>query len=377
MRGHPEPSPSLFSFISTEDRIPLNHPIRRIRALAYGALDRLNSTFGTLYSTEGRPSIPPEQLILALLLQAIYGLRSERLLLEQLNYNLMFRWFVGLSADDPIWHPTTFSKNRDRVLNSAIMAMFLHELLSDPEVSPLLSGQHFSVDGTLLKAWASHASLERRDGKEDPPLSNSGDKTDTNPADTKRAKGDLRGLKISNKTHFSRADPDAFLARKSSAHPAQFSYQGHVLMDNRNDLVVNCCITQADGYGERNAAQEMAAALPGKKKKTIGADKGYDTKGFVREMRYQGITPHVSQNTKRKGGSAIDGRTTRHEGYAKSLNARKGIEKVFGWLKEFSGLRGVKHRGKDKVNAVFSLHVIAYVLTRLANLHNQIPAVTA
>ena len=231
------------------------------------------------------------------------------------------------------------------------MAMFLDKLLSNPEASPLLSGQHFSVDGTLLKAWASHASLERRDGEQDPPLTSSGDNTNTNPADTKRAKGDFRGLKISNKTHFSRADPDAFLARKSSAHPAVFSYQGHVLMENLNDLVVNSCITQADGYGMGNAAIEMAAALPGKKQKTIGADKGYDTKGFVGEMRYKGITPHISQNTKRKGGSAIDGRTTRHEGYAKSLNARKGIEKVFGWLKEFSGFRGVKHRGKDRLMA--------------------------
>jgi hypothetical protein len=280
----------------------------------------------------------------------------------------MFRWFVGLSADDPIWHPTTFSKNRDRVLNASIMAMFLNKLLSDPEVRPLLSGQHFSVDGTLLKAWASHSSLERKDGKQDPPPPIDGDDPDTNPAKKTRAKGDFRGLKISNETHFSRSDPDALLARKSSVHPAQFSYQGHVLMDNRNDLVVNCCITLADGYGEREAAKEMASTLPGKRQKTIGADKGYDTREFVRDMRRMAVTPHVSQNTKRKGGSAIDNRTTRHEGYAKSINARKGIEKVFGWLKEFSGLREFKHRSQDKVDAVFSLHVIAYVLIRLANL---------
>jgi transposase len=368
MRGKPEPSPALFSFISTEDRIPERHPIRRIRDLAGRALDRLNPTFSTLYSTEGRPSIPPEQLILALLLQAIYGLRSERLLLEQLNYNLLYRWFVGLNPDDPIWHPTTFTKNRDRLLNEAIMAQFLDKLLCDPYVEPLLSNEHFSVDGTLLKAWASHSSLKRKDGQDEPPIPSNGNGFVDAGNEKKRAKGDFRGLKISNETHFSTTDPDALLARKSNAHPAELSYRGHVLMDNRHDLVVDCLITQADGYGERDAATKMAAALPGKKQKTMGADKGYDTRGFVAKMRYLGVTPHVSQNTKRKGGSAIDRRTTRHEGYAKSINARRGIEKVFAWIKEFSGLRQFKHRGQKKVQAVFSLNVMAYVLVRIANL---------
>jgi len=368
MRGLPEPSPALFSFISTEDRIPASHPIRRIRALVHRTLDRLNRTFFTLYSTEGRPSIPPEQLILALLLQAFYGLRSERLLLEQLNYNLLFRWFVGLNPDDPIWHPTTFTKNRDRLLNMTIMAQFLEKLLSDPAVEPLLSNEHFSVDGTLLKAWASHSSLKRKDAQEEPPAPYSGEVFGEGLDGKKRAKGDFRGLHISNETHFSTTDPDALLARKSNAHPAELSYRGHVLMDNRHDLVVNCLITKADGYGERDAATEMATALPGKKQKTIGGDKGYDTKGFVAKMRFIGVTPHVSQNTKRKGGSAIDRRTTRHEGYAKSINARRGIEKVFAWIKEFSGLRQFKHRGQKKVQAVFGLHAIAYVLIRIANL---------
>lgn len=371
MRGLPDPSPVFFSFFSTEDRIPTTHPIRRIKDLAIRTLDRLNGTFATLYSTEGRPSIPPEHLILALLLQAFYGLRSERLLLEQLNYNLMFRWFVGLNPDDPIWHPTTFTKNRDRLLNKSIMSQFLELLLSDPAVKPLLSNRHFSVDGTLLKAWASHSSLTRKDAQEEPPTftdeENSGEET----TPKKRAKGDFRGLQLSNETHFSTTDPDALLARKSNAHPAELSYCGHVLMDNRNGLVVNCVVTKADGRAERDAASDMAAALPGMEHKTIGGDKGYDTKGFVARMRSIGVTPHVSQNTKRKGGSAIDRRTTRHEGYAMSVNARRGIEKVFAWIKEFSGLRQFKHRGHKKVQAVFNLHVIAYVLIRIANLTRE------
>jgi len=376
MRGQQEPTGSLFSYVSIEERIPASHPLRRIRKLAYQSLDRLNPTFARLYASEGRPSVPPEQLLLASLLQAFYGIRSERLLLEQLNYNLLFRWFVGLSPDDPIWHPTTFTKNRERLLNEQVMGRFLEKLMAAPEVKPLLSNEHFSVDGTLLQAWASHASLERIDGQEDPPPppSGPGEGFGAPKEGKKRAKGDFRGIKLSNKTHRSSTDPDALLARKSNVHPALPSYRGHVLMDNRHALVVDCRVTQADGYGEREAAKAMAADLPGAHQKTIGADKNYDTRGFVAEMRRLCVSPHVAQNAGRSGGSAIDGRTTRHEGYAKSINARRGIEKVFGWIKQFAGLRQFKLRGQGNVTAVFGLHVIAYNLIRLGNLLRPVEA---
>ena len=286
MRGQQERSGSLFSYVSIEERIPTSHPLRRIRKLADQALDRLNPTFCRLYALEGRPSVPPEQLLLASLLQAFYGIRSERLLLEQLHYNLLFRWFVGLSPDDAIWHPTTFTKNRDRLLNDDVMGLFLEKLMGAPEVKPLLSDDHFSVDGTLLQAWASHASLKRIDGPEDPPPppTGPGEGFGAPKEGKKRAKGDFRGVKLSNETHRSSTDPEALLARKSNAHPAQLSYRGHVLMDNRHDLIVDCRVTQATGTGERDAAKEMAADLAGAHQKTIGADKNYDTKGFVAEM---------------------------------------------------------------------------------------------
>jgi IS5 family transposase len=292
------------------------------------------------------------------------------LLLEQLYDNLLFRWFVGLSPDDPIRHPTTFSKNRERLLNKEDMGAFLDTLMGLPEVKPMLSDEHFSVDGTLLKAWASHASQERIDGKEDPPpLPTSPGEGFGPPKEGKeRAKGDFRGIEISNDTHRSTTDPDALLARKSNAHPAELSYRGHVLIGEppRSGGGLSCDV--ADGFGERDAAQEMVADCPGAHRKTIGADKGYDTKGFVGEMRRLGVTPHVAQNTARSGGSAIYGRTTRHEGYAKSINARRGIEKIFGWIKQWGGLRQFKLRGQDKVSGVFGLHVIVYILIRLSNI---------
>ena len=298
-------------------------------------------------------------------MQAFYGIRSERLLLEPLNYNLLFRWFVGLSTDDLIWHPTTFTKNRERLLNEHVMGKFLEKLMGSPEVKPLLSDEHFSVDGTLLQAWASHASLERIDGQDDPapPPSGPGEGFGAPKPGKKRAKGDFRGIKLSNKTHRSGTDPDALLARKSNAHPALPSYRGHVLMDNRHALIVDCRVTQAVGTGERDAAKAIAADIPGAHKKTLGADKNYDTKGMVAELRRIGVTPHVAQNTSRPGGSAIDSRTTRHEGYAQSIIARRGIEKVFGWIKQWGGLRQFKLRGTDKLSGVFGLHVIAYNLS--------------
>lgn len=370
MRGQQERTGPLFSYISTEERIPRAHPLRQVRRLADQALDRLNPTFCRLYPEGGRPSIPPEQLLLALLLQAIYGIRSERMLMEQLDYNLLFRWFVGLNPDDPVWHPTTFTKNRDRLLNEELMAKFLELLLAAPAVKPLLSSEHFSVDGTLLRAWASHSSLERIDGSDaEPPPPSGGNGFGSGSAKgKKRAKGDFRGLLLSNQTHRSRSDGEARLFRKSNSTGAYLSYLGHCLMENRHGLVVASEVTPADGYGERAAALRMARALPGAHQKTLGADKGYDTRDFVADLRISGITPHVAQNIQSRRRSAIDGRTTWHRGYGQSINARKRIEQVFGWIKQAAGLRQLKARGRSKVGAVFRLHVVAYNLIRLANL---------
>jgi transposase len=370
MRGQQERTGPLFSYISTEDRIPKGHPLRQVRRLADQALDRLNPTFCRLYPDGGRPSIPPEQLLLALLLQAIYGIRSERMLIEQLDYNLLFRWFVGLNPDDPVWHPTTFTKNRERLLNEELMARFLELLMASPEVKPLLSSEHFSVDGTLLRAWASHSSLQRIDGSDDePPPPGGGNGFGTAAAKGKqRAKGDFRGLLLSNQTHRSTSDGEARLFRKSGGTGAYLSYLGHCLMENRHGLVVASEVTPADGYGERAAAMRMARSLPGAHKKTLGADKGYDTRDFVADIRFARITPHVAQNAGPRRRSAIDGRTTRNPGYAQSINARKRIEQVFGWIKQAAGLRQLKARGRSRVGAVFRLHVVAYNLIRLANL---------
>jgi transposase len=370
MRGQQDRTGPLFSYISTEDRIPSSHPLRQVRRLADQALDRLNPTFCRLYPEGGRPSIPPEQLLLALLLQAIYGIRSERMLIEQLDYNLLFRWFVGLNPDDPVWHPTTFTKNRDRLLNEELMARFLELLLASPEVKPLLSSEHFSVDGTLLRAWASHGSLERIGGiDDDPPSSTGGNGFGSTPGkQKKRARGDFRGLLLSNQTHRSSSDGEARLFRKSGGTGAFLSYLGHCLMENRHGLVVASEVTPADGYGERAAALRMARALRGAHQKTLGADKGYDTRDFVADLRFAGVTPHVAQNIQPRRRSAIDGRTVRHPGYARSINARRRIEQVFGWIKQAAGLRQLKARGRSRVGAVFRLHVVAYNLIRLANL---------
>ena len=370
MRGQQERTGPLFSYISTEDRIPASHPLRQVRRLADQALDRLNPTFCQLYPEGGRPSIPPEQLLLALLLQAIYGIRSERMLIEQVDYNLLFRWFVGLNPDDPVWHPTTFTKNRDRLLNEELMAKFLELLLAAPEVKPLLCSGHFSVDGTLLRAWASHSSLERIDCLDDGPPPPSGSKGFGTPSTTakKRAKGDFRGLLLSNQTHRSTSDDEARLFKKAPGVGAFLSFMGHCVMENRNCLVVASEVSQATGRAEREAALRMARSLRGAHQKTLGADKGYDTREFATDLLINGITPHVAQNITRSGGSAIDGRTARHQGYAQSINSRKRIEQVFGWIKQSAGLRQLKARGRSKVGAVFRLHVVAYNLIRISNL---------
>ena len=347
MRGQQERTGPLFSYISTEDRIPATHPLRQVRRLADQALDRLNPHVCRLYPEGGRPSIPPEQLLLALLLQAIYGIRSERLLIEQLDYNLLFRWFIGLNPDDPVWHSTTFTKNRARVLNEELMAKFLELLLAAPEVQPLLSSEHFSVDGTLLRAWASHSSLERIDGLDDePPPTSVGKGFGGNAPGKKRAKGDFRGLLLSNQTHRSCTDGEARLFKKAPGVGAYLSFLGHCVMENRNGLVVASEVTQATGRAERDSALRMTRSLRGAHQKTLGADKGYDTRDFVADLSISGITPHVAQNTSRSGGSAIDGRTARHQGYAQSINTRKRIEQVFGWIKQAAGLRQLKAIGR-------------------------------
>jgi hypothetical protein len=275
-------------------------------------------------------------------------------LLEQLQYKLLFRWFVGLGADDPIWHPTTFTTNRERLLKKELMERFLNKVMTAPEVQPLLSDEHISVDGNLLQALASRASLERIDGHDDPPSPPLGPGAGfgQSKAGKKRAKGDFRSVKLSKQTHLSSVDPDALLARKSNAQAAQQNYRGHVLMDNRHALIVDCRVKQAVGAEERDAAKAMAAEPPGAHKKTLGADKNYSTKGIVAELRRIGITPHVAQTTNRHGGSAIDGRSSSHEGYVQSINARRGVEKVFDWIKQWGGLRQFKLRGTEKVAAV-------------------------
>ena len=369
MRGQQERTGPLFSYISTEDRIPASHPLRQVRRLADQALDRLNPTFCQLYPEGGRPSIPPEQLLLALLLQAIYSIRSERMLMEQLDYNLLFRWFVGLNPDDPVWHPTSFTKNRDRLLNEELMAKFLELLLATPEVKPLLSSEHFSVDGTLLRAWASHSSLERIEGLDDnPPPTSGGQGFGGSASSKKRPKGDFRGLLLSNQTHRSSTDDEARLFKKAPGVGAFLSFMGHCVMENRNGLVVASEVSQASGTAERDSALRMARALNGAHQKTLGADKGYDTRDFVADLRINGITPHVAQNIQARRRSAIDGRTARHQGYAQSINARKRIEQVFGWIKQAAGLRQLKARGRSKVGAVFRLYVVAYNLIRISNL---------
>ena len=292
------------------------------------ALKGLSRSFGKMYPDWGRPSIAPEKLLRALLLQLLYSIRSERLLMEQLEYNLLFRWFVGLNVDEPVWVATVFSKNRDRLLEGEIAEKFFAQVLEQARVHDLLSDEHFSVDGTLIEAWASQKSFQRKDQNPAPPPNDPGNPT-----------VNFHGEKRSNDTHQSTTDPEARLARKSSGHESKLAYCGNVLIENRNGLVVDTALVMASGTAERDAAVEMAERIEGEKRVTVGADKGYDTRGLVRELRERNVTPHVSQNTLRSGGSAIDGRTTRHPGYQLSQRKRKRIEEVFGWLKTVGRLR--------------------------------------
>lgn len=361
MRGSDTQQSSMFSYLSPEERVPAKHPLRPIRLMVDEVLKALSPTFNGLYSAVGRPSIPPEKLLRALLLQVLYTVRSERMLMEQLEYNLLFRWFVGLNMDEAVWVPTVFSKNRDRLLEGDIAERFFQLVLTQARVADLLSDEHFSVDGTLIEAWASHKSFQRKDQPVPPP------------DDPGNPTVDFHGEKRSNDTHESTTDPDARLARKSGGHEAKLAYCGNVMIENRNGLVVDTELLQCNGTAERDAAMMMAERVEGIERITLAADKAYDTKDFVSEMRGMNVTPHVSQNTKRTGGSAIDGRTTRHEGYHVSQRKRKRIEEVFGWIKTVGMLRKTRHRGLETVRWVFTFTATAYNLVRMRNLRS--PAV--
>jgi transposase len=352
MRGKDKRLEGLFSYMRLEDRVPADHPLRAIRELVDAALSDLSRAFGRLYARDGRPSIPPERLLRALLLQVFYTVRSERQLMEQLNYNLLFRWFVGLSADDAVWDATVFCKNRDRLFDGDIAAKFFTGVLNLPQVRGLLSSEHFSVDGTLIEAWASMKSFVPKD---DPPPSNE--------SGGRNAERDFHGEKRKNDTHASTTDPDARLFRKGAGKEAKLCHMGHLMMENRNGLIVDARLSEANGTAERTVALEMIKdnAKPGS---TVGGDKNYDTAEFVAGCRKRGCTPHVSQNNTNRR-SAIDGRTTRHPGYRISTITRKRIEEPFGWMKTVGGMRKTRHRGHDLVEWIFVLTAAAYNLIRI------------
>ena len=354
MRGADEQSGSMFSYVSLEERVPRDHPLRAIRRITDRALERISPRLGTLYIQFGRPSIPPERLLRALLLQALYTIRSERQLIEQLDYNLLFRWFVGLGIDDPVWVPTTFTKNRDRLLDGDIAAAFFEAVLIHAETARLLSDDHFTVDGSLLEAWASHKSFRPRD--QDPP-SDGGSNPTVN----------FHGQPRSNATHRSTTDPDARLYKKAQGREARLGYLGHVLMEHRSGLIVQTQVTPADGYGERDAALVMIEAVPGRHRITVAADKGYDTRDFVAGVRAMTATPHIAQHTTNRR-SAIDARTTRHPGYAISQQKRKLVEQGFGWMKTIGGLRKLRHRGGPLVDWIFTFTATAYNIVRMRRL---------
>ncbi len=356
MRGHHDQQDAMFSYVSLDSRIPEDHPLRPLRRMVDEALKGMSPLFDELYSNVGRPSIPPERLLRALLLQVLFTIRSERQLMEQLDYNLLYRWFVGLRMDDPVWAPTVFSKNRERLLSGDIAAAFFEEILAQAKQANLLSEDHFTVDGTLIEAWAGQKSFRPIDGEDHDP-----------PDDPGNPSVDFHGEKRRNDTHRSTTDPDSRLYRKGKGKEAKLSYQGHIVTENRNGLVVGGRLTQATGRAEREAAVSMVEDLEGDHVITLGGDKGYDTREFVERIRERGVTPHVSQNKKGRR-SAIDGRTTRHPGYAISQRKRKRVEEVFGWLKTVGGLRKTRHRGRELVGWMFTFALGAYNLVRLRNL---------
>jgi len=352
MRGPDDQTNHMFSYLSPEQRVRGDHPLRAIRAMTDRVFAELSPRFTKMYSDIGRPSIPPEQLLRALLLQSLYTVRSERLLMEEIDYSVLYRWFVGLSMDDPIWSPTTFSKNRDRLLASDIASAFFDAVRGQADEAGLLSDEHFTVDGTLLEAWASLKSFRRKDAEPPPPPDDPGNPTVNFHGESRR-----------NDTHQSTTDPDAQLARKGQGKEAKLSYAGHVLLDNRHGLVANVCATAATGTAEREAALLLLGGRP--PGGTVGGDKGFDVASFVAGVRALAMTPHVAQKDK---GSAIDDRTTRHPGYAISQQKRKLIEQVFGWMKTVGGLRKLRHRGGELVDWIVTFTAAAYNLVRLRTL---------
>ena len=357
MRGDDERQDAVFSYLSPEQRVPADHPLRPVRRMMDEALKQLSGQFDRLYADTGRPSIAPEKLLRALLLQVLYNVRSERMLMEQLDYNLLFRWFVGLNMDDTVWDASTFSKNRDRLLDGDVAQRLLVAVIRQLQEQGLASDEHFTVDGTLIEAWASQKSFQKREGGDSRQDDDPGNPT-----------VNFRGEKRSNATHVSKTDPDARLAKKGKGKEAKLSYAGHVLMENRNGLIVNAVLTRCYGQAEPDAALWMVEQIEGTQRVTLAADKGYDQKSLVKELRRMQVTPHVAQNEKRAGGSAIDGRTTRHAGYSISQRVRKRVEEIFGWMKTVGLLDKLRHRGVELANWMFLFTAAAYNLVRMRNL---------
>ncbi len=354
MRGEDAGQVAVFSYVSPEQRVPKEHPLRPLLRIVNDVLGRMSPLFEKLYSHTGRPSIPPEKLLRALLLQVLYTIRSERMLMEQLDYNLLFRWFVGLNMDDLVWDATVFTKNRDRVLGGEVAKVFFEEVLTEARRRSLLSDEHFTVDGTLIEAWASHKSFKPKDQSDS-------DEGGSNPS------VDFRRQRRTNDTHASRTDPEARLYKKSKGAESRLCYMGHLMIDNRHGLATNACVTIASGTAEREAAVQMAGEIPGRGRVTLAADKGYDTRDCIRKLRDRNITPHVAQNdTNRR--SAIDRRTTRHPGYTVSQKKRKLVEQMFGWAKTVGLMRKTRHRGTQRVDWMFIFTAAAFNLVRMRNL---------
>ncbi len=354
MRGDDAGQVAVFSYVSPEQRVPKDHPLRPLLAIVNDVLERMSPLFAKLYSHTGRPSIPPEKLLRALLLQVLYTIRSERMLMEQLDYNLLFRWFVGLNMDDVVWDATVFTKNRDRVLGGEVAEVFFQEVLAEARRRRLLSDEHFTVDGTLIEAWASHKSFKPKDDSDS-------DGGGSNPS------VDFRRQRRTNDTHASTTDPDARLYKKSKGAESKLCYMGHLMIDNRHGLATNACVTIASGTAEREAAVQMAGKIPGMGRVTLAADKGYDTRDCIRKLRDRNVTPHVAQNdTNRR--SAIDRRTTRHPGYEVSQKKRKLVEQMFGWAKTVGLMRKTRHRGTERVDWMFIFTAAAFNLVRMRNL---------
>lgn len=346
----------MFSYFSPEQRVRKDHPLRAVRGLTDEILRNMSPLFEAMYSDTGRPSIAPEKLLRAQLLQMLYSVRSERLLMEEIDYSILYRWFVGLNLDEAVWDATTFTKNRDRLLEAAVAKEFLAQVVERARGAGLVSDEHFTVDGTLLEAWASLKSFQSKDKKDAPP------------DDPGNPTVDFHGEKRSNETHESSTDADAKLARKAKGREAKLSYSGSLLVENRNGLIMDAELLEANGRAERDAALMMLEQIPGDHRITVGGDKGFDTAEFVTECRHMNVTPHVARNTGRRGGSAIDDRTTRHPGYAVSQRKRKRIEECFGWLKDIALLRKLKHRGLFRVGWIFTFAAAAYNLVRLRKL---------